>query len=128
MHESEYSPAVETFIAWLEQYSNNAAVVAARTGADIGMKNVTGSENDYDNGLGEIARVTDTMPVLEAKIAEIAYSAQWDASLCHTAEFFVDTEETDIDGNPLRYTENEQDAAQVLYNYAQVWHDAITPS
>ena len=94
--------------------------MAARTGTDVAVKNITGSGDDYDNGLGEIARVTDTMPVLEAKIAEIAYSAQWDDSLCHTAEFFVDTEEIGSDGNPLRYTENEQDAAQVLYNHAQV--------
>lgn len=127
MYESEYSSAVETFIAWLEQNSNKATVAAARTGADVAVKNITGSEYDYDNGLGEIAQVTETMPVLEAKIAEIAYSAQWDDSLCHTAEFFVDTEEIDSDGNPLRYTENEQDAAQVLYNHAQVWHDVITP-
>lgn len=127
MYESEYSPAVETFISWLEQHSGASVVDASRLGADIGLKHDTGSDDDYDSGLGEVTRVTETLPVLEAKVAQITYSAQWDESLCHTAECFVVTEETDSDGNPLRYTENEQDAAQVLFNYAQVWHDAITP-
>lgn len=128
MANNTHSPAVDTFISWLEQHSDARAVDAARMGADIGLKNDTGSDAGYDNGLYEVAHATETLPALEAKIAQITYSAQWDESLCHTAECFVETEETDDDGNPLRYTENEHDAAQVLFNYAQVWHDAITPN
>lgn len=128
MYEHDYSPAVNTFIEWLEQHSDEAAVEAARIGADIALKHATGLDDDYDKGLHEVARIAETLPVLEAKIAEIAYSAQGDESLCHTAENYVDTEEADDEGNPLLYTENEQDAARVLYNYACVWHDAITPN
>ena len=73
MYESEYSPAVETFISWLEQHSGASVVDASRLGADIGLKHDTGSDDDYDSGLGEVTRVTETLPVLEAKVAQITY-------------------------------------------------------
>ena len=49
MYESEYSPAVETFISWLEQHSGASVVDASRLGADIGLKHDTGSD-DGDAG------------------------------------------------------------------------------
>lgn len=126
MYESEYSPAVTVFISWLEENSTNpeAEIEAVKSGADIAVENTTGSDDDFDNGLEEVTNEWEAAPGLAPKLAEIAYNAQWDASLCHTAEFFVDSEEFNDNGGKLEYTKNIQDAAQVLYNYAQVWHGA----
>lgn len=126
MYESEYSPAVRDFITWLEANSDNpeAEIEAVKSGANIAVENTTGSDDDFDNGLEEVTKEWEAAPGLQPKLAVISYNAQWDESLCHTAEFFVDSEECNDAGEKLEYTKNIQDAAQVLYNYAQAWYDA----
>lgn len=126
MYESEYSPAVRDFITWLEANSADpeAEIEAVKSGANIAVENTTGSDDDFDNGLEEVTNEWEAALGLAPKLAEIAYNAQWDASLCHTAEFFVDREGFNDNGDRLEYTKNIQDAAQVLYNYAQSWYDA----
>ena len=126
MYESEYSSAVRDFITWLEANSTDpeAEIEAVKSGVNIAVENTTGSDDDFGNGLEEVTNEWEAAPGLAPKLAEIAYNAQWDASLCHTAEFFVDREEFNVNGDRLEYTKNIQDAAQVLYNYAQVWYNA----
>lgn len=126
MYGSEYSPAVRDFITWLEANSTDpeAEIEAVKSGANIAVENTTGSDDDFDNGLEEVTNEWEAAPGLAPKLAEIAYNAQWDVSLCHTAEFFVDREEFNDNGDRLEYTKSIRDAAQVLYNYARVWYNA----
>lgn len=126
MYESEYSPAVRDFITWIEANSTDpeSEIEAVKSGANLAVENTTGSDDDFDNGLEEVTNEWEAAPGLAPKLAEIAYNAQWDTSLCHTAEFFVDREEFNDNGDRLEYTKSTQDAAQVLYNYARVWYNA----
>ena len=126
MYGSEHSPAVRDYITWLEANSTDpeAEIEAVKSGANIAVENTTGSDDDFDNGFEEVTNEWEAVTGLAPKLAEIAYNAQWDDSLCHTAEFFVGTDEFDENGNLLDYTKNPQDAARVLYNYAQLWYAA----
>ena len=92
MYESEYSPAVTAFIEWLEANSDNpeAEIEAVKSGANIAVKNTTGSDDDFDNGLEEVTKEWEAAPGLQPKLA-VNYLAAEDVE----ASGFV------VDSNPI---------------------------